>query len=173
MRVAQTAQCLGSPSRLVIGPPTSARAHRVVHLPAHVTTSLAEHLASRTTSNAAKEFVWTRRDGQPLSRHTVLSAFKAAAEATGIVGHDLRHTANTLAADAGASQATLQTQMGDADPKVSAIYLHTSKAHDRVLADALARMARSAKAARVPDQPGARQALLGHRHGAIRFGRNV
>ena len=58
-----------------------------------------------------------------------------------MVWHDLRHTANTLAADAGASQATLQTRMGHADPKVSAIYLHTSRSHDRELAGRLNQMA--------------------------------
>ncbi|WP_084108709.1 tyrosine-type recombinase/integrase [Knoellia aerolata] len=80
----------------------------------------------------------------PLSRHTVLFAFKSAAASIGYEGmvwHDLRHTANTLAADAGASQATLQARMGHADPKVSAIYLHTSITHDRRLADVLERMA--------------------------------
>jgi integrase len=143
IRVAQTAQYLGTPARLVIGPPKSARGVRLVHMPAHVTTAMAEHLATRV-GREPKDFVWTRRDGQPLSRHTVLSAFRRAVESIGredMVWHDLRHTANTLAADAGASQATLQARMGHADPKVSAIYLHTSKAHDRRLADVLSRMA--------------------------------
>jgi integrase len=79
-----------------------------------------------------------------LSRHTVLFAFKTAAASIGYEGmvwHDLRHTATTLAADAAVSQATLQARMWHADPKVSAIYLHTSKAHDRQLADVLERMA--------------------------------
>jgi integrase len=74
----------------------------------------------------------------------VRAAFKAAAKAAGhdgMVWHDLRHTANTMAADAGASQATLQSRMGHADPKVSAIYLHTSRSHDQELAEALSRMA--------------------------------
>jgi integrase len=110
-----------------------------------VTTSLAEHIDSRAPLTA-KDYVWARSDGQPISRHTVLSSFKAAATAIGyedLVWHDLRHTANTLAADAGASQATLQARMGHADPKVSAIYLHTSRTHDRELAAALTRMAKS------------------------------
>lgn len=112
-------------------------------MPEHVATALAEHIGARADWKP-RDFIWTRRDGQPLSRHTVLSAFKAAVEYIGrekMVWHDLRHTANTLAADAGASQATLQARMGHADPKVSAIYLHTSKAHDRRLAEDLERMA--------------------------------
>ncbi len=143
IRVAQTAQYLGSPARLVIGPPKSARGVRLVHMPEHVATALAEHIGARADWKAS-DFIWTRRNGQPLSRHTVLSAYKAAVQVIGretMVWHDLRHTANTLAADAGASQATLQARMGHADPKVSAIYLHTSKAHDRRLAQDLERMA--------------------------------
>jgi len=144
IRIAQTAQYLGTPARLVIGPPKSERGVRIVHMPAHVTVALGEHFATRNDWKAT-DFVWTRRDGQPPPRHTVLSAFKAAVDSVGLermVWHDLRHTANTLAADAGASQATLQARMGHADPKVSAIYLHTSKAHDRRLAQDLERMAK-------------------------------
>ena len=143
LRIAQTAQYVGTPARLVIGPPKSARGARLVHMPAHVTRALAEHLARRE-GLGTQDFVWTRGSGQPISRHTVLSAFRAAAKATGhegMVWHDLRHTANTLAADAGASQATLQARMGHADPKVSAIYLHTSQTHDRELAGRLDEMA--------------------------------
>lgn len=144
LRIAQTAQYVGTPARLVIGPPKSERGLRTVHMPDLVTQSMAEHLATRGPLKAG-DFVWTRQDGQPISRHTVLSAFKTAAAATGhegLVWHDLRHTANTLAADAGASQATLQTRMGHADPKVSAIYLHTSRNHDRDLANRLGQIAR-------------------------------
>ena len=143
LRVAQAAQYVGTPARLVIGPPKSVRGVRVVHMPQHVTRELGEYIAEREPWKA-KDHIWTRRDGQPVSRHTVLSAFKAAAKACGhegMVWHDLRHTANTLAADAGASQATLQARMGHADPKVSAIYLHTSRSHDRELATRLNQMA--------------------------------
>ena len=75
-----------------------------------------------------------------------LAAFRTAGAAIGyegMVSHDLRHTANTLAADAGASRATLRARRGHADPKVSTIYLHTSRTHDRELAAALMRMAKS------------------------------
>jgi integrase len=143
LRVVQTAQYIGTPAHLVIGPPKSVRGARTVFMPSHVTSALADHL-ERAGSVKAKDFVWTRADGQPISRHTVLAAFRTASAAIGYEGmvwHDLRHTANTLAADAGASQATLQARMGHADPKVSSIYLHTSRSHDRELAAALSRMA--------------------------------
>lgn len=142
LRIVQTAQYIGSPPQLVIGPPKSARGMRVVHMPKHVTAALREHIDGKEGWKP-KDLVWTRSDGQAISRHTTLSAFRTAARSIGrdgMVWHDLRHTANTLAADAGASQATLQARMGHADPKVSAIYLHTSTSHDRNLADALWKM---------------------------------
>lgn len=143
LHIVQTAQYIGNPARLVIGPPKSLRGVRTIYMPAHVTKSLKEHLSNRAELTRSG-YVWTRHDGQPISRHTVLSAFRTATVTIGrdgMVWHDLRHTANTLAADAGASQATLQARMGHADPKVSAIYLHTSRSHDRDLATALERMA--------------------------------
>lgn len=126
-----------------VAPPSRPAASALSTCPEHVATALAEHIGARADWKAG-DYIWTRHDGQPLSRHTVLSAFKAAVESIGrekMVWHDLRHTANTVAADAGASQATLQARMGHADPKVSAIHLHTSKAHDRRLAVDLGRMA--------------------------------
>jgi integrase len=146
LRIVQTNQYVGTPARLVVGPPKSDQGVRTVHMPKHVTAALSDYVANRDPMKP-QDLLWTRSDGQPISRHTVLAAFKTAARAAGhegMVWHDLRHTANTLAADAGASQATLQARMGHADPKVSAIYLHTSRSHDHELAEALSRMAMAA-----------------------------
>ena len=146
LRIVQTNQYVGTPPRLVVGPPKSDHGVRTVHMPRHVTDALSLYVANRDPMKP-KDLLWTRKDGQPISRHTVLAAFRTAAKAAGhegMVWHDLRHTANTLAADAGASQATLQARMGHADPKVSAIYLHTSRSHDHELAEALSRMAAAA-----------------------------
>ncbi|MBM6402142.1 tyrosine-type recombinase/integrase [Phycicoccus sonneratiae] len=143
LRITQTAQYVGTPARLVIGPPKSDRGQRTIHMPRHVVEAMTEHIDTRDRMQP-KDFVWVRADGQPISRHTLLASFKVASRTVGhegMVWHDLRHTANTLAADAGASQATLQTRMGHADPKVSSIYLHTSTSHDKNLAQALERMA--------------------------------
>ena len=146
LRIVQTNQYVGVLALLVVGPPKSDQGVRTVHMPRHVTDALSDYIATREPMKP-KDLLWTRRDGQPISRHTVLAASKPAAKAAGhegIIWHDLRHTANTLAADAGASQATLQARMGHADPKVSAIYLHTSRSHDQELAEALSRMATAA-----------------------------
>ena len=63
LRIAQTAQYVGTPARLVIGPPKSERGVRTVHMPQHVTHALAEYIAEREPWKA-KDHVWTRRDGQ-------------------------------------------------------------------------------------------------------------
>lgn len=143
LHIRQTAQYIGHPARLVLGPPKSERGIRIVHMPDHVVEAMVTFLGTKP-GTSPKDFVWTRTDGQPISRHTTLKAFQTATASigrAGMVWHDLRHTANTLAADAGATQATLQARMGHADPKVSALYLHTSQARDQALAAALSRMA--------------------------------
>ena len=154
LHVVQTAQYIGSPSQLVIGPPKTARGTRTVHMPDQVIEAIRDHLAARPGLRS-QDLVWTRRDGQAISRHTLLKSFKTAAASIGrpgMVWHDLRHTANTLAADAGATQATLQARMGHADPKVSAIYLHTSQNHDRNLAAALTAMGAQGRVADAADE---------------------
>src|ERR671913_21820 len=102
LRIAQTAQYVGTPARLVIGPPKSERGIRLVHIPQHVTDAMAEYIAEREPWKS-QDHILTRKDGQPLSRHTVLAACRSTANACGhegMVWHDPRHTANTLAADA-------------------------------------------------------------------------
>jgi integrase len=52
--------------------------------------------------------------------------------------HDLRHTGNTLTAHSGATLSDLMMRMGHASTRAARIYLHTTSARDRVVADALA-----------------------------------
>jgi integrase len=61
----------------------------------------------------------------------------ATAGITNIHFHDLRHTGNTLAAQAGATMSDLMARMGHASTRAAQIYLHTSSQRDRVVADAL------------------------------------
>src|SRR5918993_1737695 len=82
LRIAQTAQYVGTPVRLVIGPPKSERGIRLVHMPQHVTDAMAEYIAEREPWKS-QDHILTRKDGQPLSRHTVLAACRSAANACG------------------------------------------------------------------------------------------
>src|SRR5215469_11243970 len=61
---------------------------------------------------------------------------------SGVDVHDLRHTGNTLTAEAGASLAELMTRMGHSSTRAAKVYLYAREERDRQLADVLDRMAR-------------------------------
>ena len=54
------------------------------------------------------------------------------------ISHDLRQTENTLTARSGATLSNLMPRMGHASTRAARIYLHTTSARDRAVADALA-----------------------------------
>jgi len=58
--------------------------------------------------------------------------------------HDLRHTGNTLTADAGANLRELVDRMGHSSTRAALIYLHSSDERQRTLADAVGGAARAA-----------------------------
>ncbi len=65
-----------------------------------------------------------------------------AAGLTGVHFHDLRHTGNTLAANAGASLRELMDRMGHDSERAALIYLHGSDARQHAIADSLDKLAR-------------------------------
>ena len=56
--------------------------------------------------------------------------------------HDLRHTGNTLASEAGASLGELMNRMGHSSTRAARIYLHTREEREQQLAATLDKMAR-------------------------------
>ena len=56
--------------------------------------------------------------------------------------HDLRHTGNTLTAEAGASLGEPMNRMGHSSTRAARIYLHAREEHEWQLAVTLDRMAR-------------------------------
>lgn len=90
--------------------------------------------------------VFTSPRGLPL-RHSQfrqrvwLPALKAAGLAH-IHFHDLRHTGNTLAANAGASLRELMDRMGHDSERAAMIYLHGSDKRQQAIADTLDKLAR-------------------------------
>jgi Phage integrase family len=63
-------------------------------------------------------------------------------EAAGLVGihfHDLRHTGNTLAAEAGASLRELMDRMGHSSTRAAYIYQHRTSLRDKMIADEISR----------------------------------
>ena len=55
--------------------------------------------------------------------------------------HDLRHSGNQLAADAGASLRELMDRMGHSTTRAAMVYLHGSDERQQVIADALSKRA--------------------------------
>src|SRR5262249_61417708 len=61
---------------------------------------------------------------------------------SGVHVHDLRHTGNTLAAEAGASLAELMNRMGHSSTRAANVYLHAREDRDQQLAATLHKMVR-------------------------------
>ena len=128
------------------GPPRSEAGQRVVPVPDVIVTELRWHLSCFT----AKEhdvLVFTSPTGAPLRhgnfrRRDWLKAVEAVSVAE-IHFHDLRHTGNTLTAEAGANLRELVERMGHSSTKAALVYLHSTSERQRTLADAVGRLARA------------------------------
>jgi integrase len=91
--------------------------------------------------------VFTSPEGTALSntnfRRRVWLPALAAVGLAEIHIHDLRHTGNQFTADAGANPKELMARMGHDSPRAALIYLHSSDARQRSLAEAVAQAART------------------------------
>jgi integrase len=127
---------------LVVGPPKSAAGRRVVSLPSFVVAELRRHLADYV-GRAPTAPVFPGPKGALLRRSNFQQHWRRALLAAGVPAvhfHDLRHTGNTLTAHAGATLSDLMTRMGHSTTRAARIYLHTTSARDRVVADALGKL---------------------------------
>jgi len=68
-----------------------------------------------------------------------------AAGTPGIHFHDLRHTGGTHAAHAGATTKELMARLGHSTPRAVMIYQHATSDRDRAIADALGKLADTAR----------------------------
>ena len=64
--------------------------------------------------------------------------------------HDLRHTANTIAASTGASTRELMYRMGHASPQAALRYQHATRERDAAIATAFEHLARRSNAQTKP-----------------------
>ena len=131
--------------RLVKGTPKSEASTRKVTLPELIIPELRRHLEAFTPPGP-EAFVFVHVKGGQLRRSNFTKPWaRALGEAglpAGVHVHDLRHTGNTLTAEAGASLAELMTRMGHSSTRAAKVYLHAREERDRQLADVLDRMAR-------------------------------
>jgi integrase len=142
------------------GPPKSDAGHRTVYFPDLIAPDLTWHLA-RFTGPDDDALVFTSPTGSPLRRSNFrrriwLPALRAAS-VPALHFHDLRHTGNSLTADAGANLRELMERMGHSSPRAALIYLHATAERQRAVADAVGSRAQAAlaKTTRKPPRHGA------------------
>ena len=126
---------------LVTGPPKSLADIRWVTIPPFLLADVAEHLDDFTGA-APESLVFTGPKGAQLRRSNFTRIWRAALEASGLGSihfHDLRHTGNTLAAEAGAGLRELMDRMGHSSTRAAYIYQHRTSLRDRMIADEISR----------------------------------
>ncbi|MGH3420040.1 MAG: tyrosine-type recombinase/integrase [Streptosporangiaceae bacterium] len=102
--------------------------------------------SSRLPAHSARQLTawsWCWRARQQDTAGTAAAAV-AKAGLSGVHFHDLRHTGNTLTADAGANLRELMDRMGHSSTRAALIYLHSSGERQRTLADAVGQAAHAA-----------------------------
>lgn len=126
---------------LVAGPPKSRAGNRTLAIPAAIRTDILAHLA-KYTAGAQDALVFTGEQGGALRRPNFNQRVKWTASVTaiglkGVHFHDLRHSGNTWAAQAGTSTKDLMVRMGHDDMRAAIIYQHASSEADQAIADRL------------------------------------
>jgi integrase len=134
--------------KFIVSPPKTAAGQRVVVLPAVAVAALADHL----DDYAAPEpdgLVFASGRGTYLQRSNFSRlVWRPAVQQLGLDGlrfHDLRHTAATLAAAAGATTKELMERMGHTSPAVALRYQHVMADRQGAIAAALDGLVREAE----------------------------
>jgi integrase len=124
------------------GPPKSAAGVRSVALPAVLVDELRRHIEQYAGPDPV-DLVFRGEKGAMLRRGNFGRSTKwptvvvAAGLPAGFHFHDLRHTGNQLAANAGATTRELMHRMGHGSMRAALIYQHATTDRDRRIADAL------------------------------------
>ncbi|OOC56408.1 MULTISPECIES: tyrosine-type recombinase/integrase [Nocardiopsis] len=136
------------------GKPKSRAGHRTVSLPELVVPDLRRHL-DEYSAPGPDGFVFVGVRGNQLRRGNFSKYWADACAAVGLEDvhlHDLRHTGNTYAAEAGASVRELMRRMGHSSARAAMIYLHARDEREREIADRLGeRVAEELRANRAED----------------------
>jgi integrase len=143
------------------GPPKSDAGQRLVATPEVITSDLASHIVTYVAPGDAG-LVFTSPEGRPLRlsnfcRHVWRPALRTAGLPM-IHFHDLRHTGNQLAANAGANLRELMDRMGHSTTHAAMAYLHGSDQRQQLIADELSRQAAAALGGPNPGRSGTQRA---------------
>lgn len=148
LRVARRLAELDS-GKLDVGPTKSAAGFRTVAMPVVLVPVLRRHLADHVTDRPDAA-VFRGGGGGQLRRSNFrravkwAEAVKAADLPEGFHFHDLRHTGNHLAAQAGASTRELMHRMGHGSMRAALIYQHATSQRDQEIADVMSRQVQKA-----------------------------
>ncbi|MFE6387218.1 tyrosine-type recombinase/integrase [Nocardiopsis dassonvillei] len=121
------------------GKPKSRAGARTVRLPSLILPDLRRHL-DEYSAPGPNGFVFVGVRGNQLRRSNFTKYWADACAAVGLEDvhlHDLRHTGNTYAAEAGASLRELMNRMGHSSPRAAMVYLHARDERAQELADRL------------------------------------
>src|SRR4030095_7623424 len=143
--VEQVAEVAG---KFIVAPPKTAAGYRVVVLPAVAVAALADHLDDYARSEP-DGLVFRSGRGTYLQRSNFSRlVWRPAVQQLGLNGlrfHDLRHTAATLAAAAGATTKERMERMGHTSPAVALRYQHVMADRQGAIAAALDGLVREAE----------------------------
>jgi integrase len=142
---------------LDIGPPKTEAGRRTVVLSGFLIDELAAYLDQRGDIGP-DGLVFPAAEGGLMRRLNFRRrTWERATRAVGVHGlrfHDLRHSAGTLSAVAGATTKELMARMGHSSPRAALIYQHATAERDGAIADALDRMvAGNLAASSRPERP--------------------
>ena len=121
------------------GKPKSKAGYRTVSLPELIVPDLRHHL-DEYAAPGPNGFVFVGVRGNQLRWGNFSKYWADACAAVGLEDvhlHDLRHTGNTYAAEAGASVRELMRRMGHSSTRAAMIYLHARDEREREIADRL------------------------------------
>ncbi|MHC3410664.1 site-specific integrase [Streptomyces sp. DT17] len=145
--------------RRVIGDPKSRAGKREIMLPGFIVLDVRRHL-EWFAQEGLDGLVFVGERGAALRGTTFGRKWRKARDAVGMPKkfrfYDLRHTGNTLAADIGAKLKDLMVRAGQSSERAQLIYQHSTKVHQRRLADDIdADVRRQRAAGRGPGEVGA------------------
>ncbi|GFG49463.1 putative prophage phiRv2 integrase [Mycolicibacterium agri] len=127
-----------------IGDPKSDAGIRDVAIPPHIIPAVEDHLAKHV-GKQQNALVFPAKTGEHLQPSTLYRHWYKArtkAKRTDLRFHDLRHTGAVLAAQSGATLAELMARLGHSTPQAAMRYQHAAQGRDRVIAEALSKLAK-------------------------------
>jgi integrase len=130
--------------RPTVGTPKSRAGVRTVALPPNLRSALRRHLAEHAMPGSdGLLFPNAARTGH-LHVNTLSKTYHRARLVAGrpdLRFHDLRHSAATMAAQAGATLAELMARMGHSTAKAALVYQHVAEGRDRIIAERMSLLA--------------------------------